>query len=315
MLALPNLGMGRSVSKHNVNLNILCDWIEASVVFDDEQLSKSDVIDILMEEQIYASQSFASERVDDAWAVIARRMNYLSQPLGISVSGNRINRVDDWEKLPAYGFCLALSCVDFYAQLPPGWGGEHVVQGNLFEELALEAFNQTLPGWTIKRIGWSATNDPKSLSDALPTILSDLNESAGPDLELHVDKTVKDLGLDLLAFYSFEDQQASIPVLLVQCASGKNWTNKRHTPDIELWKKVISFNSQPIRAFVMPFAFADVLHFRRDAAPVNGVFIDRYRLLKAFRQNNANVTAALNLKLDNWVRPRIAELPRSTNGA
>lgn len=313
MLALPDKGISYSAKKHNVDLNVLCDWIEASVVFDEEQVSRSDVIDILMEEQIYDDQNFASEIVETAWSVISRRTSYLSQPLGMGVLGNRIYRTDDWTAFSAYGFCLALSCVQLYSKLSLIWGGEYVIQGALFEELTAEAFNQTLPGWTVQRIGWSATNNPISLSNALPTMLSDLNESEGSDSALHINTSVKDMGLDLLAFYSFEDQQASIPVLLVQCASGKNWPSKRHTPDIELWKKIINFNSQPTRVFAMPFAFADALQFRREAAPVNGIFFDRYRLLQAFRKNDTNISLGLSRQLDEWVRPRIAQLPRTAS--
>lgn len=312
MLALPNKGMARSVNVHNINLNILCDWIEASVVFDEADLSKSDVIDVLMEEQVYSDQAFAAEIIENAWAVIARRATYLSQPLGISVVGNRISRADDWTVFPAYGFCLALSCVELYSGLPTLWGGSSVEQGALFEELTAESISQTFRGWTVKRIGWSATNNPVSLRDALPTIISDLNEAEAAETHLHLTSVVKDLGLDLLAFYSFGDRQASIPILLVQCASGSDWVSKRHTPDIEFWgKKIVSFNSHPVRGFAMPFAFAEPLDFRRDAAAVNGVFVDRYRLLKSFRQDNANVSTALNVHLTNWIQPRVAQLPRA----
>lgn len=312
MLALPNKGMARSVNVHNIDLNILCDWIEASVVFEDTELSKSDVIDVLIEEQVYSDQAFAAAIVENAWAVISRRATYLSQPLGIRVAGNRINRTDDWTVFPAYGFCLALSCVELYSGLPALWGSNSVEQGALFEELTAESLSQTFQGWTVKRIGWSATNNPISLRDALPTIISDLNEAEAAETNLHLTSAVKDLGLDLLAFYSFGDRQASIPVLLVQCASGSDWISKRHTPDIEFWgKKIISFNSHPVRGFAMPFAFAEPLHFRRDAAAVNGVFVDRYRLLKSFRQNNATVSTALNAQLTTWIEPRVAQLPRA----
>lgn len=312
MLALPNKGIARSINVHNIDLNILCDWIEASVVFDETELSKSDVIDVLIEEQIYESQSFAAQIVDDAWSIISQRINYLSSPLGITVTSNRISRVEEWDQFSAYGFCLALSCVELYSGLPAPWGGNYISQGDLFEELTAESLRKTLQGWSVSRIGWSATTHTISLATALPTIISDLNELMGAEAQLHLTKTVKDLGLDLLAFYSFADRQASMPVLLVQCASGSDWIRKRKTPDIGLWStKIISCNSKPVRGFAIPFAFADPLKFRRDAAIVEGVFIDRYRLLKSFRQNNSSVSVALSTKLENWIRPHIVQLPRA----
>jgi hypothetical protein len=309
MLALPNKGINRSVNSHNIDLNVFCDWIEASVVFADAEFSKSDVTDILIEEQIYKNPDFAAEMIENAWAVISRRVEYLSHPLGVSVDGNRIKRIDDWTVFPAYGFCLALSCVKLYSGLPALWGNNFVEQGALFEELTAESLRQTFQGWTVKRIGWSSTSNPVLLRDVFPTIIHDLNEIEAAEKDLHLTKSVKDLGLDLLAFYSFGDMQASSPVLLVQCASGKDWQDKRHTPDTVFWEnKIISFNSRPMRGFAIPFSFAEPLDFRRDAAAVNGVFVDRYRLLKSFTQNNTSVSVPLNTKLTDWMQTRVGQL-------
>lgn len=311
MLRLPDNGLARSVNRHNIDLNVFCDWIEASVVFDDAELSKSDVTEILIEEQIYQNQDFAAEMIENAWAVISRRVNYLSQPLGISVDGNRINRAEDWTAFPAYGFCLALSCVKLYSRLTTLWAHNYVAQGALFEELTAESLSQTFKGWTVNRVGWSPTSNPVLLRDVLPTIVHDLNEIEAAEKDLHLTKSVKDLGLDLLVFYPFGDMQASSPVLLVQCASGKDWTRKRQTPDIVFWEnKIISFNSRPMRGFAIPFSFAEPLHFRRDAAAVNGMFVDRYRLLKSFTQNDNSVSAQLNTQLKDWTQPRVDQLPR-----
>ena len=46
MLALPTSGFSRSAGTspeigHNIRLDILCDWIEGSVLFDDEAVSKT----------------------------------------------------------------------------------------------------------------------------------------------------------------------------------------------------------------------------------------------------------------------------------
>ena len=37
MLALPDNGMARSIYKHNIRLDILCDWIEGSILFDENE--------------------------------------------------------------------------------------------------------------------------------------------------------------------------------------------------------------------------------------------------------------------------------------
>lgn len=265
MLGLPENGIAHSVNAHNLDLDIFCDWIEASAVFEDDVLSKTDVVDTLLEHEIYDDQDFAREVVDDAWCVLQDRFRYLGSPLGLRVQGNRISRVDEWTAFPAYGFCLLLAASAVYPSWAAAWPDAHSVRGELFEEVTKESLAGSMQGWTVKRIGWSPTN-PVRLKDSMPDILADLREVQGAEYDLHVNAHTKEMGLDLLAFHSFEDVHASIPVLLVQCASGKDWVNKRQSPDIELWKKIISFNSRPVRALAMPFAFADPRTFRKQTA-------------------------------------------------
>jgi len=308
MLALPEFGMSRSVGMHNVRLSVLCDWVEASVLFSDNSISKSSVVDALLENEVYDSQDFASEIVENAWNVLSARVNYLKSPLGLSVVGNRISKKDVWSQFPAYGFCMALACADLYPTWAKNWHTPHSVQGDYFEELAAESFQMNLTGWTIKRVGWSPTN-PVKLKTTIHALISDLHEVEGAELDVHVQSNANELGLDLLAYYPFKDAQASSVVILIQCASGRDWVGKRHTPSLEIWKKVVNFNSQPLKGFVMPFAFAEQSEFRRQTTAVGGMFVDRNRLLRAFPQHGNSVSSSLNAKLVAWSSVEIARLP------
>ena len=49
MLALPTSGFSQPIGTppeiaHNIRLDILCDWIEGSVLFDNEAVSKIDIV-------------------------------------------------------------------------------------------------------------------------------------------------------------------------------------------------------------------------------------------------------------------------------
>jgi len=285
MLGLPESGLSRSIKQHNSDLNVLCDWVEASVVFEDEQVSKSDVVDRLIQDQVYEKQDFAAQIVDVVWSVISLRMKYLNSPLGIKMVKNRIIRSEEWESFPAYGFCLALACAPFYPTWAKGWGPASV-RGELFEQLAQESFKSALRGWTVRRMGWSPEN-PKKLRDTIESIISDLNEVEGSELDLHIDEHANELGLDLLAYYSFDDKHASLPVILIQCASGDNWKSKRKTPDLDLWRTIVSFNSCPVRGFAIPFAYAEPSELRKHTRSINGVVIERTRLLAGRGKNTA----------------------------
>ena len=112
MLTLPKSGMARSVEpEHNVELDALCDWVEASVAFAKLQfLSGSDIVDVLCEEEIYESQDFAWELVDNAISELQRRRDCLGDGTPFEVQGDRIVRTKNWEDVPAYSFCLTLAC-------------------------------------------------------------------------------------------------------------------------------------------------------------------------------------------------------------
>lgn len=312
MLALPEKGMARSLSHHNIDRSKLCDWIEASVIFDDNELSVPDVIDALVDNEVYETQDFASEIVESAWGVLRTRFEYLQAPLGITVSRNRITRTLAWTTFPAYGFCMGLACADLYPKWAKSWETPASVQGSYFEELAAESFAKTLAGWKVQRVGWSPKN-PKKLRDTISGIIADLGEIEGAELDIHVNQSANELGLDLLAYHSYGDTHASIPVFLIQCASGRDWVKKRQTPDLTIWNKVVSFNSRPVRGFAMPFAFAERDEFRKQTAAVDGIFADRNRILAAFPRNAGSVSAQLNQKLLAWTKAQVKNLPKDTH--
>ena len=43
MLSIPSVGFNRSVNKNNIAFDLLGDWIEASVMFGDDDVSKTDI--------------------------------------------------------------------------------------------------------------------------------------------------------------------------------------------------------------------------------------------------------------------------------
>src|SRR5258708_1824291 len=74
MLSLPNERLYRSVEKHNSDLALFADRIEAAVIFDQLEVSSTEIVDLLIEGQIYDSQDFAREFVANAYDEIRRRI-------------------------------------------------------------------------------------------------------------------------------------------------------------------------------------------------------------------------------------------------
>jgi hypothetical protein len=165
-----------------------------------------------------------------------------------------------------------------------------------------------LPNWTVKSIGWSPSN-PVKLKSSIDGIISSLNEVAGVEKDVYVTSHANELGLDLLAFLPYRDPHSSFPVVMVQCASGKDWKSKRKTPDLAVWSKVINFASRPAKGFAIPHAFADSVDFRKESVPVEGILWDRYRLLAPSSSFRHWASTRLDADLKKFVAPRVAALP------
>lgn len=309
MLALPETGLSYSKKSHNSDLDCFCDWLEASFLFHDDPLTVSDVVDVLLENQIYVDQDFASEFVATAWSVLLARLKQLDFPLGAKITDTRLQKNGSWKDYPEYAFCMLLTCMSYLYPRATEVLRDAVSQGALFEQFSTESLAEMLPGWIVSRVGWSP-EDPKKLKDAIDAIISALNEETGAEKDLFVDSYANELGLDLLAYLPYRDSSASFPVVMVQCASGKNWLSKTHTPDMSKWNKIVSFASRPVKGFAIPYAFADRTTFRKKSIPVEGILWDRYRLLApSISKPSSWGSTALKAALTQFNTPRVAALP------
>lgn len=307
MLALPTKGMSRSVDAHNIKLDILCDWIEANVLFEEKELSTSDIVSCLLQGNIYEKSDMAFDIVSDAWTEFRRRQSYIPSGTPFSIVGQRITREKDWTQVPAHGFCVLLSLVTYYS----GWAEQfkegYNAQGKLFEELIKESLSSQFSNWNVNLTGWSKTS-PNKLNDIVQKIAGDLGESIG-EVKKWTSDSANDEGLDLYMYRPYSDNRIGIPLYLMQCASGSNWKDKRKTPDLDIWNKIITFAAKPNRAFAIPYALLDdefILH----CGKVNGMLIDRYRILSAVLFKKRWVSSQLKSEVVKWCEPRIAKLPR-----
>ena len=309
MLALPQFGVARSVNEHNCDLHGLADWIEGSVLFHQEVFSSPDAVDILLENSVYESQEFAWEFVLSVWGEIRRRRGLLGKGYPIDLVDKRLVPKRKWREVPALSFCLALSFVKWY----PNWASSlpkalkaHVEQGRLLECISAEALKAELADWQVHMIGWSRTKTGR-LEQRANEIADLLGERIG-NVKLWTPAKAKDAGLDVLCFRPFPDGRGGIPVYLVQCASGMDWDTKLHTPELKIWTKIIDFSATPTKAFAMPFTLPED-EFLIACNRVDGLFLDRYRLLSPARRSYDWLSKPLGSELVKWLKPRVKELP------
>jgi hypothetical protein len=107
MLPLPETGVRVSRAAHNCDLQLFCDWIEGCLLFKNEtRLSRTDIIDVLCEEEIYDDQSFASNWLDDVWRELERRHHLLAGTTPFDLAARAITRKRTWDEVPMYTFCV-----------------------------------------------------------------------------------------------------------------------------------------------------------------------------------------------------------------
>ena len=184
MLALPTSGFSRSAGTspeigHNIRLDILCDWIEGSVLFDDEAVSKIDLVEILIEGNIYNDSNLALNVVNEAWSELKRRFGCIKEGNPFSFIRQTIKSRYPWQENPAHSFCLLLSMPRCYKDWSTAlFRNDYNAQGRLFESLTKASVENQFSDWEVYQTGWSRTNRVK-LADIVDEISNRLGEMKG----------------------------------------------------------------------------------------------------------------------------------------
>ena len=234
----------------------MCDWIASTVIYEQTELSITDVVDTLIEEEKYTTEDFAYEMLGNVWMEFRRRQHCIGGEFyPLEIHNRWIRAQCTWRQSPAYAFCLLLSIAPYYDWWASEIGGDYNEQGELFELLTKESLEAQYQEWRFLHTGWARSNTA-GLERIVNEIAEHLGESQGR-LALWNEPNVKELGLDLLFYRSYPDGRVGIPVYLMQCASGGNWHSKRNTPDLNIWGNVVQFTTMPKRAFAVPFALED----------------------------------------------------------
>jgi hypothetical protein len=308
MLGMPEKGFRRSVNENNVTTNFLADWIEASLLFSERQISKNEIVDLLMEEQVCpdGGQDLAHAIATAGWTEVALRKRWGGIPATLIIDGPRIQSGAGWQSEPIRAFFVMLSILRIY----PEWAKAHQdfsVQGDLFEKVVEIVCPHLLPGWVSYRAGWSPENTKN-----IPVIVTDLCDRlfmrGASDLQDWISPDANDGGLDIVCYRSFSDEREATPTLFLQCASGKNWRDKVQTPDSGSWQKYLNSAVQPGAGIVAPFVIEDK-ELRMAGLRGQIVVFDRLRLMDVVHKANVNLPAALNAEIIDWVQARAQHLP------
>ena len=309
MLEIPSVGFRRSTKESNVKTGYLADWLEANILFDDSDVAKSDVVDMLIEYQICPDdqQDLAHQIAVDGWDELDRRKRWGGLPASVSISSAKIEARDSWESTPLWSFFVLLSTLRIF----PDWASTHqayAVQGDLFERVVETICPAMLPGWTSYRTGWSPS-DTKDIRAIVRELCARLFVSGG-NLDRWLETTDNDGGLDIVCYREFQDEREALPAFFLQCASGKHWRKKVETPNPAFWKTILDSAVEPSTGIVAPFVIED-RELRRAALVGQVVVFDRLRMLSAAEAAGITLPEDLLAELLDWMRPRVSDLPRA----
>lgn len=312
LLELPSTFRKPSADDASNEIELACDWIEASVLFSGESVASPTVIDLLVESQWFADQQEARSFTDNVWSRLRTRrldvggggpFDFNNQSIELSVQG--------WEDSPAYAFCLLLA----YARHHLDWSEKikwnYNTQGDIFEALTTNALGQLLPAWTIHRTGWSS-KEPSLLSEVVGEVAKRLCGEV-KNLKRWNTKNAKEQGLDILCYRQFHDNQGNFPAFFVQCASGRHFKHKLQHPDLEVWNDLVALlpASLPRKAFASPYTFPK-RQFEQHAIESKGLFLDRSRLLSAALSKEDWIDSKVAVGIKKWAKKYIKKLPWPT---
>ena len=301
MLSHPN-DFFLSVRERSRNYSILLDWLEATCLFLEEELSRTDVVDHLIQEQIFEEQDSALEFVLSAWFALETRLSWLGSYTPIVFEDRCMVRRLDWQDVPAHSYCLAVSLGSGYADWHATFGSNYAEQGRLFEAITKAAMEARFRGWKFLHTGWGQDNNSK-LAAVIDDLISAIDEQEGNTVD-YLDEHAKDAGVDLIWYLKFNDARGGAPIYLAQCASGKNWAEKVNQPNLKEWNKIVDFAAPPSKAFLLPFSLSE-REIRIQSNRSGGLMVDRYRLLAQETLESGWVPCSLRLELIDWLDPRI----------
>jgi hypothetical protein len=186
----------RSIQGHNNDNSLFLDWLESTSLFLEEELSQTDIVDHLVEEQFYEDQSVASEFVSSEWSSLKQRLSWLGSYSPISFKDRWVVRQLDWKEVPAHSYCLVVS----FGPKCYGWsnefGQDYTEQGLLFELITKAAMEARFSGWRFLHTGW-ARDKASRLSAIVGDLISAIDEREG-NLDDYLSRGAKDAGVDLV---------------------------------------------------------------------------------------------------------------------
>lgn len=305
----------------------VADWVELiGLLAEDGTISQSKVADVLLDSGLYGvspSEVFPGDEgtieeedltgddaafrfVERVWTHLALRQSLLGEIYPFRVEFDILKRIPStWSDVPSFTQVLLTALTARYRE-------ELIVERlnsmsfrQLFEKVA-QAAALGLFGGPASRFGVPReTGWPTEVNERVGRFAEELGLSV---LQGDLETTSGDRTLDVAVRVEVGGDPVGALILLMQCATGRHWREKRGEPTLEEWRNVLMWKGKIVRSVAVPWWFESSGEYDRyfryfDEALV----LDRRRLL-AGRPDEYLANDVKDMVLE-WCQAQIAHLP------
>lgn len=274
--------MNRSVGPAREASHI-ADWIEM------EALSRGSALGGDAIREIASSLGLGEVDVALATAVIHGRSSVLGKFYPFRVGGGGIAARDD----APLSYWAALLCLSSISQVR----SQRIAAASvLFEKVVGEAMESFFgPRTRAVRFGWpSDVGRPQAFPDAVRWLAGLMSAPVG---SAYRPPSVKDGGVDVVAWRPFGDSRSGFPVALVQCTLERDFRHKAADIDLRVWSGWLALDSDPISVLAVPEVVPSSQDW--DSLATRVVVLDRLRLVLMLCDRTQGLACADELQ--QWV--------------
>jgi hypothetical protein len=247
------------------------EWLELNLLNTNRPMSKSLIISL--------APDIDETEIDSLFKEMRFRASQLAKPY-FSIESNIISPLVAREEIPEYYLCIYYS---FYG------AANSPVGTKLFENISAQALKNFIGG-EVYALGFPAG---KGLNSYLDEISKLCFESRGR----RSDGTYKDDGVDVIGYKLFGDNRSSNIYVLLQCAAGIHWKQKKKI-ETGRWTKYIYWYDENIISSISTVDYVSKEDWEKQASSF-GLLFDRTRIYNSLYSKP--VLNELRDSVLNWV--------------
>lgn len=293
---------------------VLASWVELCALADDDGFCvRGAATESLRDSTLFDEKSRDDvdtpvvELMNGVWRVLRARQSILTTSWPFEITDDRLTRRGGRNTLDTAAAYTALLLIEAASSK---WYASIAIQSGddiraWFEHIATASIGALLGGRTI-RFGAPFPPDwPTTFAGQVERMAGTFDyKHKAEEIERLSVAEQKDDCLDVVSRWKLGDEAPSSACVLVQCATGANWSStKTGQPAVEKWKKYVDWRGPIFKGIAVPFALREPNALERASFSHNGAIVfDRIRLCAG--NPDALISSDLRTQLTGWCRAR-----------